>query len=54
MAESEERYDIRDLDRWLDQIKAGNADTDEEILELTEAPCSGSIRTPPSAQNAQR
>jgi hypothetical protein len=33
MPESEERYDIRDLDRWLDQIKAGNADTDAEILE---------------------
>lgn len=31
--ECEERYDIRDLDRWLDQIKAGSADTDAEILE---------------------
>jgi hypothetical protein len=33
MPESEERYDIHDLDRWLDLIKAGNADTDAEILE---------------------
>ncbi|WP_244619149.1 hypothetical protein [Rhizobium sp. 18055] len=33
MPESEERYDIRDLDRWLDQIKAGDARTDAEILE---------------------
>jgi hypothetical protein len=33
MAESEERYDIRDLDQWLDQIKAGDAGTDADILE---------------------
>jgi hypothetical protein len=33
MPESEERYDIRDLDLWLDQVKAGNAGTDAEILE---------------------
>jgi hypothetical protein len=33
LPESEERYDIRDLDLWLDQIKAGGADTDAEILE---------------------
>jgi hypothetical protein len=32
MPESEERYDIRDLDRWLDQIKAGNAETDAAII----------------------
>ena len=32
MPECEERYDIRDLDLWLDQIKAGNADTDADIL----------------------
>lgn len=31
--EGGERYDIRDLDQWLDQIKAGSADTDAEILE---------------------
>jgi hypothetical protein len=33
LPESEERYDIRDLDEWLDQIKAGNALTDAELLE---------------------
>lgn len=33
MPENQERYDIRDLDRWLDQLKAGNADTDADILE---------------------
>jgi len=33
MPESEERYDIRDLDLWLDHIKAGNPGTDAEILE---------------------
>lgn len=32
MPECEECYDIRDLDLWLDQIKAGNADTDADIL----------------------
>ena len=36
MPESEERYDIRDLDQWLDQIKSGKADTDAEILERLE------------------
>ncbi|MGA1831540.1 hypothetical protein [Rhizobium wenxiniae] len=32
LPESEERYDIRDLDRWIDQIKLGSADTDADIL----------------------
>lgn len=36
MPQSGERYDIRDLDLWLDQIKAGNADTDADILERLE------------------
>jgi hypothetical protein len=25
-------YDMRDLDIWLDTLKAGNSDSDEEIL----------------------
>ena len=33
MPESQERYDIRDLDQWLDELKAGTADTDADILE---------------------
>lgn len=33
LPESEERYDVQDLDRWLDQIKAGSAESDGEILE---------------------
>ncbi|TNM66133.1 hypothetical protein [Aliirhizobium smilacinae] len=32
LPESEERYDIRDLDQWIDQIKVGGADTDADIL----------------------
>ena len=27
-----ELYDMRDLDTWLDQMKAGSIDADEEIL----------------------
>lgn len=33
MPESEKRYDIRDLDKWLDQIKAGDTEADHDILE---------------------
>ena len=33
VTDSEARYDIRDLDLWLDQIKAGSSDTDADILE---------------------
>ncbi len=27
-------YDVRDLDQWLDQVKAGGADPDDEIIAL--------------------
>ncbi|MGF9562938.1 hypothetical protein AAIH70_05450 [Neorhizobium sp. BT27B] len=33
MPESEKRYDIRDLDQWLDQLKAGDTEADQDILE---------------------
>jgi predicted HTH domain antitoxin len=33
MPESEKRYDVRDLDKWLDQLKVGDNDTDADILE---------------------
>jgi hypothetical protein len=32
LAEGDERYDIRDLDQWLDHLKAGHADPDNEIV----------------------
>ncbi|TCR02191.1 hypothetical protein [Neorhizobium sp. JUb45] len=31
--ESEKRYDIRDLDQWIDQLKAGDTEADQDILE---------------------
>ncbi|MQY45312.1 hypothetical protein GAO09_04430 [Rhizobiales bacterium RZME27] len=33
MPESEKRYDIRDLDQWLDQLKSGDTEADQDILE---------------------
>lgn len=33
MPESEKRYDIRDLDQWLDQLKEGDTEADQDILE---------------------
>lgn len=33
LAEGDERYDIRDLDQWLDLLKAGHPDPDNEIVE---------------------
>lgn len=32
IAEGDERYDVRDLDQWLDNLKAGHADADAEIV----------------------
>lgn len=32
LSDGDERYDIRDLDQWLDHLKAGHADPDNEIV----------------------
>lgn len=32
ISEGDERYDIRDLDQWLDNLKAGHTDADTEIV----------------------
>jgi hypothetical protein len=33
LPENEKRYDIRDLDEWLDQLKVGDANSDADILD---------------------
>jgi hypothetical protein len=34
MANGDIRYDIRDLDKWIDGLKAGSSDDDEIIGRL--------------------
>lgn len=32
MPDGKKQYDIRDLDEWLDSLKAGSRDTDDDII----------------------
>jgi hypothetical protein len=33
MPDGSQRYDMHDLDAWLDSLKSGTSDSDDEILE---------------------